>query len=393
MDSSKKERSNIVRVNISVPVLNWALERSGRFHDISRKFPKINEWLTGKSMPTLRQLEDLAKATSTPLGYFFLSKPPEEKLPIPFFRTLGDHTIQRLSPEFIETFYTMKRRQAWMRDYLIDLGHEPLPFVKTAKLEDNPHDVAQKIRNTLGLKNDWAANQPTWTAALRELQKKIEDIGIIVVVNSIVGNNTHRKLNPAEFRGFVLVDEYAPLIFVNGADSKAAQMFTLAHELAHIWYGSSAAFDLQSLHPANDKIEQACNYVAAEFLVPAAELRQAWSSIAHGRDVFQMLASRFKVSEIVIARRALDLKLINREQFLNFYENYLEKERLFGVKDNEGGNFYKTQNLRLGRRFAEAVIRAAKEGKILYREAYQLTGLYGKTFEEYAKFIDWGGML
>ena len=145
------------------------------------------------------------------------------------------------------------RRQAWMREYLVEQGHEPLGFVGSAEIAEEPVRIAEDMKRTLGLGQNWTASQPTWSAALRELQRMIEDAGILMVVNSVVGNNNHRKLEVNEFRGFVLVDEYAPLVFVNGADGKAAQMFTLAHEMAHIWFGSSAAFDLRQLQPADDE--------------------------------------------------------------------------------------------------------------------------------------------
>ena len=218
----------------------------------------------------------------------------------------------------------------------------------------------------------------------------MEDAGIIVTVSGIVGNNTRRKLDPSEFRGFVLVDEYAPLVFVNGADGKAAQMFTLAHELAHVWFGSSAAFDLRDMLPAPDTTEQACNRVAAEFLVPEFQLRQYWPSATRATEPFQAVARHFKVSVLVAARRALDLRLVTRNNFLEFYRAYLEDERRRAATPSEGGNFYASQNLRLGRRFAEAVVRATKEGRLLYREAYQLTGLYGNSFERYAEALGLG---
>jgi len=284
----------------------------------------------------------------------------------------------------------MERRQAWVRDYLIGEGQEPLRFVHSVKLSDEPHYIAGEMRGVLSLAPAWAAEQATWTDALRELQRRIEAARILVVVNGIVGNNTHRKLDPSEFRGFVLVDEYAPLVFVNGADAKAAQMFTLAHEFAHIWFGSSAAFDLRDLQPANDETERACNRVAAEFLVPAQELQDFWTSITQSSDPFQALARRFKVSELVAARRALDLALISQADFRDFYQAYLRNERRRVIKGQSGGDFYANQNYRIGRRFAETVFRATREGKLLYREAYQLTGLHGKAFERYADSVTFG---
>jgi len=383
----------MTRVAISEPVLRWALERSGMFEAVQQRFPKLSKWLQGLSQPTLRQLEALAKLTSTPLGYFLLPKPPVSELPIPLFRTQGDGTVRLPSPDLLETVYMMERRQAWMRDYMIEQGNEPMAFVRSAHIKDKPERLAHDIRRTLMLIGRWAAKQPNWTAALRELRRRMEEAGILVVVNSVIGNNTHRKLDPGEFRGFVLVDEYAPLVFVNGADGKAAQMFTLAHELAHVWLGSSAAFDLRELQPADDETERACNRIAAEFLVPGVELRAFWSSIQRRSERYQAVARQFKVSEIVAARRALDLQLITKLDFLEFYKNYQEQERRTATRSQEGGDFYATQNLRVGRRFASAVIRASREGRLLYREAFQMTGLYGKSFDRYAESLGFGSSI
>jgi Zn-dependent peptidase ImmA (M78 family) len=284
----------------------------------------------------------------------------------------------------------MQRRQAWMREYLAEQREEPLALVASAGIQNEPRQVAERMREALGLTEGWAASQRTWSEALGELRHRMEDAGIIVTASGIVGNNTHRKLDPTEFRGFVLVDEYAPLVFINSADGKAAQMFTLAHELAHVWFGSSAAFDLRDMQPAPDRTEQACNRVAAEFLVPERQLRQLWPSARQDPEPFQIVARQFKVSALVAARRALDLRLISRTNFFEFYSAYLEDERRKAAAPSEGGNFYASQNLRLGRRFAEAVVRATKEGKLLYREAYQLTGLYGNAFERYAEALGFG---
>jgi Zn-dependent peptidase ImmA (M78 family) len=186
------------------------------------------------------------------------------------------------------------------------------------------------------------------------------------------------------------VDDYAPLVFVNGADGKAAQMFTLAHELAHVFIGSSAAFDLRDMLPAADPTEQTCNRVAAELLVPESELRQLWPVVRHDPEPFQAVARHFKVSVLVAARRALDLGLIGKSEFLDFYGAYQEDERRTAGRKSEGGDFYATQNARVGRRFARTVIRAVKTGRLLYTEAYRLTGLYGKAFDRYVDMFDLG---
>lgn len=384
----------MTRVEVNGAVLQWALDRSGKdLSTLRDKFSKLQEWVDGQSKPTLRQLEALARATSTPLGYFFLANPPDERLPIPLFRTQANGHPRRPSPDLLETVQTMERRQGWVREYLVEEGQQALPFVRSAKLGEEPERIAGEMRGVLGLELAWASELPTWSEALKELQRRMETAWILVVVNGIVGNNTRRKLDPEEFRGFVLVDEYAPLVFVNGADAKAAQMFTLAHELAHLWFGTSAAFDLRELEPADDDTERACNRVAAEFLVPARELKESWSSLTQNSDLFQVLARRFKVSELVAARRALDLALIGRSAFLDFYRSYLLDERRKASKASSGGDFYANQNYRIGRRFAETVVRATREGKLLYRDAYQLTGLYGSTFDRYAESLSFRGLL
>ena len=285
----------------------------------------------------------------------------------------------------------MQLRQAWMREFQMDQEQEPLKYVGSATPDDGPVAIAERMRSTIGLNVEWAAAHSTWTDALGALRQAMENEGVLVVLNGVVGNNTSRKLDPGEFRGFVLVDDYAPLVFVNNADAKSAQMFTLAHELAHVFLGSSAAFDLRGMQPADDPTEQACNRAAAEFLVPSDLLRDAWHVTRSDDTAFQAIARRFKVSEIVAARRALDLKLITRDEFRDFYSENQSSRNLGPSRGSGGGNFYANQNFRVGRPFAAAVVQATREGNLLYSEAYRLTGLYGKTFEEYAAYIEKGG--
>ena len=143
------------RVTVRPELIRWARERAGLKADaLMERFPKFAAWESGESQPTLRQLEDLAKKTLTPLGYFFLPEPPEDRLPIPDFRTLKDEPLRRPSPNLLETVYIMLRRQDWMRDYLAEEGQSPLPFVGSIRLEDHPEQAAARIRETLGITTD-----------------------------------------------------------------------------------------------------------------------------------------------------------------------------------------------------------------------------------------------
>ncbi len=379
-------------VPIKPELIRWAVERSRlSAEELTGRFPKLDQWQRGERQPTLKQLEALAGRTMTPLGYFFLAEPPDETLPIPDFRTADNGPITRPSPNLIDTVQAMQRRQQWMREYLIDAGQDPLPFVGSAGNSRDVVSVAARIRQTLGLDVDWAESHATWEDALRTLRGAAEQIGILVAGSGIVGLNTHRALDPQEFRGFVLCDDYAPLIFVNGADSKSAQMFTLAHELAHVWVGRGGLFNLIQFMPHPDSGEQFCNRTAAEFLVPAHKIKARWTEARATGRPFHELGRRFKVSPVVAARRALDLRLIARAEFFAFYEHdreeWLRRKEAQRHQKRSGGNFYATQDQRLGRRFAWAVVRAAREGRLSYREAYKLTDLKGETFHRYANLL------
>ena len=375
----------MTRVPVPPDVFRWACERAG--YDVAyfvTRIPELETWLQRERHPTLKQLEKFAKATHTPLGYLFLTEPPEERLPVPDYRTVAGARGDRPSPDLIDTLYAMQRRQDWLRESLIEIDAEPLAFVASARLEDAPDAVGREMRRTLGLDGGWAAGVGTWQEAVSEIRRAIEQLGVMAVINGVVGNDTHRRLSVEEFRGFALTDPHAPLIFVNGADAKSAQMFTLAHELAHIWLGTDGLSGFESLVPSGTDVEDWCNRAAAELLAPEQEVRITWKTAKRTGNPFGTLARKFKVSPVVAARRALDLKLIGRDRFFEFYEDYVRLERRHGAEPS-GGDFYNNQNTRIGKFFATHVLRAAMEGRIGFKDAYDLTGLRGGTFQKYAK--------
>jgi Zn-dependent peptidase ImmA (M78 family) len=280
----------------------------------------------------------------------------------------------------IDTVETLQERQQWAKDLLIDLRGEKLPFTNSMTIEMPVELAVSKINTLMGLSGYWAKNVPSWTEALHLLISRTEEAGIFVVLNGVVNNNTKRKLDLGEFRGFVLYDDFAPFVFLNNNDVISGKIFTLIHEIAHVLVGKSASFDLRQLQPASDSTEEYCDKVAAEFLVPRNLL------IAHiqnsGID-YQALARVFKVSQIVIARRLLDLNQITRPEFFFFYEEYIARERK--LDPSTGGNFYHTAPYRISKRFFDLIHNSVKQNKILYMDAFRLTGLKPKTFDEYIK--------
>ena len=373
------------QIELKPEVLRWARERAGLTPEqlaekINVKPERVLEWEIAGEI-SIAQADRLAARTYTPLGYLYLSNPPTESLPIRDFRTRGDDPARRPSVDLLDTVYQMQRRQAWMRDDLIENDEDPLPFVGAYSLIDSHTEVAAAMRATLGLAAGWAKGISTWSDALRFLRNKLDEVGVLVVFSGVVGNSNRRKLDPTEFQGFALVDQYAPLIFVNSADYIAAQMFTLAHEVAHLFINETGLTAFDSLLPADNETERFCDRVAAEFLVPHQELKDAWPAVQNLDNPYQAIAQEFKVSAIVAARRALDLNLIDRDSFLDFYRDSMHPVK-GGRYTGEGGNFWNIQKWRIGPRFAAAVARAAGEGRLLYREAYSLTGLGGETFEQ-----------
>ena len=382
--------SRRLQITLQPEVLKWARERAGfERPELARKLrvspERVSEWERNGKI-SVAQADRLAQRTHTALGFLYLTEPPAERLPIPDFRTRDDAPPP--SSDLLETIYLMQRRQAWMRDELIEGGAEPLGFIGAYGTDVHPRQVGAAMRDALQLTENWAEQLDAWSDALRHLRHLVDAAGVLVSFNGVVGNNAYRKLDPDEFQGFALVDEYAALIFVNSADFMAAQMFTLAHELAHLFIAQSGISNLEYLQPPSDETEQFCNKAAAEFLIPEEELRAFWPSARRTNDPYQTIARKFKVSSLVAARRALDLDLIDRDAFLLFYNRIVDRWRRDQQRQGSGGHFWNSQKWRIGPRFASAIIRAVGEGRLPYREAYNLTGLKGEAFENMPKKME-----
>jgi Zn-dependent peptidase ImmA (M78 family) len=373
-----------VRVDVAPALLAWATERSGRTPEyLEKRFPALARWEAGEKKPTIKQLEEFARATDTPVGYLLRREPPEDQLPVPDFRTLPATRSARPSPNLLDTIFICQQRQDWYRSYLLNHGGEELDFVGSATTDEPPERVARSIRDALQFRVADRAEFRSWSEALREFAERAEDAGVLVMISGIVGSNTRRKLDPEEFRGFALVDDVAPVVFVNGADTKAAQIFTLAHELAHIWLGQAAVSNIGLHTRAADGVERWCNAVAADLLVPMESFRAEFRREADLADELQRLARTYKVSTLVVLRRVLDAQLISWAEYQAAFEDQIE--RMAETSSASGGNFYNTTPVRTSKTFARAIVVDTLEGGTLHRDAFHLLGV-----RKYATFKDLG---
>ncbi len=372
----------MTEARINPAILSWALERSGidapaLADKLGTPAARVSSWEAGVRMPTFRQAKRIAELTHIPFGYLYLAEPPEEPLPIADFRTVGDGPLKPLSTNFRELINDVLRKQAWFREYRQQQGEPTLDFPGRLDMRSAATTVAANMKRALKITAQDRAESGNWEDYLRLLIGRIEAAGVLVMRSGIVGNNTHRPLSVDEFRGFAIADELAPVIFLNARDAKAAQIFTVIHELAHIWLGASGISNerLGDVKARDSDIERQCNAAAAEFLVPAEELRGRWTPRQDFAAQVRELARMFKVSGIVIGRRAVELRFATWDEFSRFYESERRDWAAAGARRTRGGNAYKTLAVRNSKLLTKAVLESALEGRMLLRDAGSMLGI------------------
>jgi Zn-dependent peptidase ImmA (M78 family) len=244
-------------------------------------------------------------------------------VPIPDYRTIGDAQVRHPSADLLDTIYQCEQRQDWYRDFAILNREGPVEFVGSLTTATPTDDAANSMRTALGFAVEERGS--TWTDALRILIEHAEALGFLIMVSGVVGSNTHRKLNPREFRGFALADQLAPVIFINGADTKAAQIFTLLHELAHLWLGDTALDDVDLTATPATEVERWCNKVAAEALLPLSSVPYELAQEETLTDAIERLARRFKVSTLVVLRRMYDAGRLGWDEYQAAYDNEFQR--------------------------------------------------------------------
>lgn len=361
------------RIQINPQTIINAITRAGFKEDeFLDKHDDVRAWIEGEKDPTPKQLEKFAEQVYLPFGYLFMDKFPTEKSPIPFFRTVS--ASHHLNLNIYDAIMSLQQRQNWMIDYMEENEMDGPAFIGKYKNSTDVNAIVNEIRILLELAPDWAFTLASPDKAVVELVKKIENAGCYVNFQSFVGNQNKRKIPVEDCRGFVLVDKKAPFIFINNNDSKNAQVFTLIHEFAHILIDFSAGVGLKYDDVDNGQ-EDICDRVAAAVLVEDNTLRRLWN------EGIMKLSRKFKVSSIVIARRAMDIGLLTKEEFFAYY-NKVKDLRPAPKKNRDGGNFYATALHRIGYSFLVHIRNAINSNQLLYRDAYALTGYSGNTFNK-----------
>ena len=364
------------RAFITPNVLMWARETAKISKETAAAkvhvtIDKLQKWENGTSQPTIMQAQALAKAYKRPFAVFFLPEIPSSFQPLQDFRKSGSRTLTTSSIFIIRE---IQQKQAWISDAYADNNEIKLPFVGRFKINENPQVVAQDILKTL----DIHPSQYKSASPIKEWIDAAESKGIFVSRTSYI--HTRLKLDSDELQGFAISDSYAPFVFVNSEDWNAPQLFTLLHELAHIWIAETGISndvepeikDKENFHP----VELFCNEVAANALMPKEIILNFGTQIYQDSKQVFKTARLLGISSFALIVRALNLGLISisvyqklKKQADTDFAEYLireaNKKAKQKEKDNPGGpDYFLLQLNRNSRLFTQTVLDAFRGGYI-----------------------------
>ena len=378
-------------IEINKNVLEWII-RTAEYNDVQEKYINLLKlWISGKKNPTFKQVESISGKINIPLGYFFLEQPPVEDCFIVEYRTVDSMPHPQPSRNLIDTLDSMVDIQSWMSDYLKDNGHSKLEFIGSVKSVIDSVEIADAIRETIGISTDWITKFHSSRAAFNFFRDELSKLGIVVMMNGIVGNNTHRKLKIDEFRAFTIINDYVPLIFINSCDTDNGKLFSLLHETAHIWLGRNSFYNSTSDYSETSGIETLCNAVVAELLMPKGLFFNNWKSTqGESQEKVELLSKKYNCSRHVVIRRAFNFKFISKKEYTVLIEE--ANRKFIEWKENNqnirsGGDYYNNLSSRIDHRFLIALANSAKEGRTQYNEVFRLTNTNRDSFNRFISKI------
>lgn len=376
-----------VNVNIQPAIINWALSQTSEEKLGVKLVENIKHWLDGTKSPTFNQIEDFSKKSHIPLGYFFLQTPPAEQIRLLEYRTLDSVELADPSRNLIDIIHEMEAIQEWMIEYRKEMNYDTSFVVNSLKGNTDIATIADSVRKDLGLSIEWYRECGNSSEAFNKVRELLGECGVIVMMSGIVGKNTHRALDINEFRAFAMVNEWAPLIFINGTDSLGGRLFSLLHEAVHVWLGENDLYNDRRYSVEKVKpIEVLCNAVAGEILVPRRVFLECWQKDTNN-DVYikiKELAKYFRCSESVFARRALDNQKIDKVIYNQVVSDAIQAYIKSKQEKSSGGDYYRVASSKLDGSFVRALCESVNSGRTSYTEAYRLTNTTSKTFSEVA---------
>lgn len=380
------------KANITPLVLKWARESARMTEETAAAKAHVSpsavkEWEAGTSQPTIRQAQTLAKAYKRPFALFFLPEIPRDFQPLQDFRRRGAKPLGTASIFMIRE---IQQKQTWISEVNEENGETRLLFVGKFSIKDNPIDVANDILATLAITpSRYSAANP-----IREWIDRAESKGIFVSRTSFI--HSRLKLDSEELQGFAIADPYAPFVFVNSEDWDAPQLFTLVHELAHIWIAESGISNeiepkirnRGKLHP----VELFCNEVAANALMPSGIIDKLEKTVFRSAGEIYGASKNLGVSSFALLVRALNLGLISPDAYRKLkreadaeYREFVEREeeKAARKKDAEkkgGPSYYLLQVNKNGRLFTRTVLDAFRGGFIEPTQASSLLNVHANKF-------------
>lgn len=364
----------VQRLTINSEVLLEYIRRSNiPMKLLQQSLPRIDQFLSGETGPTFNQLVKLAKLINVPVGLLVLSQPVQSIDVAVDFRTLDSKQVTEMSPELRDTILEMQEKQ----EFLIEVVESDCPFVGEFDLNSDKAKVVEKIRNYLG--NELTHNR------FENYRKRLGDLGVFVFLNGKYKDNTRRPLNLKEFRGFVLSDKRAPIIFINQLDSRAGRLFTLIHEFVHLFYGGNDLFNDEA-STSHNQVEAVVNSITAEILVPESLVVELFDSNHDIQENLKLISHRCEVSKFVVLRRLFDLSFISKSVYISLYKKLeLEFKELSKVtRISTGGNYNNNLKYRIDNNFFTYVNNAVKQNKISYTDAFNIVGVSYKGYKTLA---------
>lgn len=386
------------KANITPKILKWARESAMmKLEEAAKKVSvppsKLNEWEEGTSQPTFHQAETLAKAYRRPFALFFLPEVPHDFQPLQDFRTKNAKPLNTASIFIIRE---IQQKQAWISDLYKENNEKPLSYIGKFSAQINPKLIALDILQTLNIDPlNYSTDNP-----IKEWIDKAESKGIFISRTSFI--HSRLKIDSGELQGFAISDKHAPFVFVNSDDWNAPQLFTILHELAHIWIAQSGiSNDIEYGLKHKDKfhpIELFCNKVAANALMPEEVMNSFENNVfASGNNIFKA-AKKLGVSTFAFLVRALNMKLITLDKYYELkieadveFQAFLKKEEERKAKQKEkksgGPNFFRLLVNKNGQLFTQVVIDSFRNGFIAPTQASSLLNTRINNFPKLEAFL------